>query len=260
MDIIRFVNSPEVQAHLKEIGYQPDLYTATWLVHHSRQVLLREKMQAFCELLDAYPDAEAAGVSLHALIRAHIAETEAALSAFFRGSEDSLYTVQQYNDQDRAFCGEGGIYTSFEKLRHILSDNEDVTLFRVARYYKDQDESVDTVELWPNGEVRGILSLVSELDSLLFENEPPAVPSPHKPGDLVTVYSGEYAIHSNHRYEVGVLAEKPLQYRALAYIVDGAGLVEHLGFGCDMVTLSEGELDKEARATLTKIRREHFDV
>lgn len=259
MDIIRFVNSPEVQAHLKEIGYQPDLYAATWLVHHSRQVLLREKMQAFCELLDAYPDAEAAGVSLHALIKAHIAETEAALSAFFRGSEDSLYTVQQYNDQDRAFCGEGGIYTSFEKLRHILSDNEDVTFFRVARYYKDQDESVDTVDLWPNGEVRGILSLVSELDYLLFYEVPPMIPTPYHPGDLVTTYSGKYAVHSNHRYEIGVLTETPTQYRAVAYIVDGEGEAEHLGFGCDMVTLAEGELGEEERATLSKIRREHFD-
>ena len=257
MDIIRFVNSPEVQAHLKEIGYQPDLYAATWLVHHSRQVLLSEKLKALGALPHHYPDMTLPdGRSLGSLIKEHVREKETALERFFTGDADSLYTVQIYHDEERSFCDVGGIYTSFEALRHLLADNEGVTIFRVSRYHKDCDEGCDSVDLWENGEVRDVFFPSTELDDLLFYEAPPMIPTPYRPGDLVTTYSGKYAVHSNHRYEVGVLAEAPTQYRAIAYIVDAEGEAEHLGFGCDMVRVTESELGAKERATLRKIGRE----
>lgn len=56
MDILKFVNSPDIRRYLKEIDYQPGAVEGAYLIYMSYTETLEEKMAAWKELMETVPD------------------------------------------------------------------------------------------------------------------------------------------------------------------------------------------------------------
>ena len=56
MDILRFINSKDIRNHLKEINYQFNSLEAAWLIYQCKDAKLKEKHNAWNELIETMPD------------------------------------------------------------------------------------------------------------------------------------------------------------------------------------------------------------
>lgn len=56
MDFYSFINSKDMQSYLKKIGYQFSAPEAAFLVYYSDGKSLKEKMQAWEEIISVLPD------------------------------------------------------------------------------------------------------------------------------------------------------------------------------------------------------------
>ena len=56
MDVLKFINSSALREHLKKIDYKFNGLEAAWLVYNSRDTSLDDKLSAWQEIIDTYPD------------------------------------------------------------------------------------------------------------------------------------------------------------------------------------------------------------
>jgi len=56
LDALSFINSKDIAAHLKEIGYQFNTLEASWLIYQCRTASLPEKIEAWQEVIATMPD------------------------------------------------------------------------------------------------------------------------------------------------------------------------------------------------------------
>ena len=89
MDILQFINSRNIRNHLKSIDYPFSTLEVAWIIYHSNRHTLYEKLDAFEELIQCYPDCEVkervntrAQDSLFEYITEYIAKSKEFISEF----------------------------------------------------------------------------------------------------------------------------------------------------------------------------------
>ena len=56
IDILRFVGSPDVRQHMRDIGYQPSTPEAAFLVWHCHDATLQERFAAWEQIIATMPN------------------------------------------------------------------------------------------------------------------------------------------------------------------------------------------------------------
>lgn len=108
MNILRFVNSGDVRAHLESIGWEPSPTEAAWLICRSRNHTLKERHASLRQLAEEYPDAPfGAECADGNIMNAYTAAGFGKLSdyiRFYTDTEEKLLCEFRKNDGSFAFC------------------------------------------------------------------------------------------------------------------------------------------------------------
>lgn len=159
MDVLRFINSNAIRDYLREIDYQFNTLEAAYLVHDCRFATLKEKHEAFREILETMPDMapekelgrcvmDYGNDSIHKLINLHIENKEYWIKEFY-GFEKAAYCFQLYwENGDKYYCGRYG-------SEYISDSLEEITEF-ITDYLKDDEGEVAryTITCKPSGQER----------------------------------------------------------------------------------------------------------
>ena len=121
MDILRFLNSKCIADHLLKIGYRLSTLEASWIVYNSRKAAIKEKHEAWNEIIATMPDCEmekrpwtCRRDSLHEYLKEYMALEDRFISEFYDNSrQDTVYTVAYYDWDDH----EDTVFSSFEAFR-----------------------------------------------------------------------------------------------------------------------------------------------
>ena len=58
MNYTDYINSKDMRAYLKSIGWKPNSLEASWLIFHSKNYTLKEKISAWEDLISTMTDME----------------------------------------------------------------------------------------------------------------------------------------------------------------------------------------------------------
>lgn len=129
MDIFRFINSRDIRYHLKKIDYQFNTCEAAWLVGRSLTATLRERFDAWEEIIAAMPDCAPPrpqktapqSSSFHALLREYMALLKKKL-AWFCDGEGAVYQYELETTSE-FFFDDSGMYSDlFSDLESCLRE------------------------------------------------------------------------------------------------------------------------------------------
>lgn len=129
MDIFRFINSRDIRYHLKKIDYQFNTCEAAWLVGCSLTATLRERFDAWEEIIAAMPDCAPPrplttapqSSSFHALLREYMALLKKKL-AWFCDGEGAVYQYELETASDHSFNNNGMYSDLFPDLESCRRD------------------------------------------------------------------------------------------------------------------------------------------
>ena len=90
MNLYKFINSKDVRKYMEELHYQFSILEAAFVIYHSKQVTLQEKIDAWLELTDTMPDCSITRQrgrfcieSLHEYLKCYIEFQKQSLEAFY---------------------------------------------------------------------------------------------------------------------------------------------------------------------------------
>lgn len=104
MDILRFVNSKDIRAHLAKLGYQFSSLEAAWLIYQCRDATIEEKHKAWRELIGTMPDCpmpdrkhKPCQMSLHGFLKRYMEVQDRCMEQFHKdGHGDMLAADKPY--------------------------------------------------------------------------------------------------------------------------------------------------------------------
>ncbi len=209
MDVLRFINSNAVRDYLKEINYKFNTLEAAYLVHDCRFATLKEKHEAFREILETMPDMapekelgrcvmDYGSDSIHKLIKLHIENKEHWIKEFY-GFEKAVYCFQLYwADGEKYYIDFGSepISDSLKEITDYITDYLKDDEGEVARYkitckpngqerqytirFNREGEIMD-IDIYPHdSQVGERYDTDCELETMWF-----GFPTPFKKGDIV---------------------------------------------------------------------------
>lgn len=120
MDILRFINSKDIRAHLERIGYKFDPLKAAWLIYQCRNATIAEKHAAWNELIEKMPDRKIEArrntvpqESLHAFLKLYMALEDKYIADFCDEKHaDAFDDDKPFVYKYRFTCGDGTRYDS----------------------------------------------------------------------------------------------------------------------------------------------------
>ena len=205
IDICSFLNSRDVSAHLRKIGYEFTAPEAAFVVYWSDNATLDEKIVAWREIVETMADCSMeehgcrkSAPSFHRFLLDFIDLQKRKVEQFF----DSRGCVYSYSYFEGGFQDDGNVFSNVEDcIAYIKEDwsqdcwNEDdvPSKFRISKSLIDQPESCRHSELYLNREMEVVYAYASstqgseaddDLD-LWFETMWFAFPTPFKRGDIV---------------------------------------------------------------------------
>ena len=127
MDIFRFINSRDVREYLKSRNYPFTSLEAAWLIYQCRCATIKEKHEAWQELIQTMPDCAVAErphtarhESLHQFLKEYIRTEDEILDWFFRDEKDAIYNCEFW--EYAMWCPGGGYFDSFQKCLRAYTD------------------------------------------------------------------------------------------------------------------------------------------
>lgn len=200
MDILRFINSKDIRAYLKHIGYEFNSLEAAWLIYMCRDATVNEKHKAWNELIEKMPDCKikvrentVPQESLHAFLKQYM-ELEDKYINEFRGRKHAdasgdnkpfVYKFQSIDkDGRKCDCGE------FSRFIVIDTDNNDIS-FECRKMQLNKFNSLQIAYFTPSFEFLridpGDIDSVKEryLFQDVFNGWWFKFPTPFKKGDIV---------------------------------------------------------------------------
>ena len=179
MDILRFINSKDIRNHLKEINYQFNSLEAAWLIYQCKDAKLKEKHNAWNELIETMPDCSiperlntVPQDSLHAFLKKYM-ELEDKLELEFYDAKHAdphsdykpyVYRLEYIYEDGSKFDWEN-IFSCFDALyESIMEPDEYVVSIRCIKMQIDRLNSWQIAYLTPS------FDLLS-LDPGRFENK-----------------------------------------------------------------------------------------
>lgn len=136
MDVLRFINSNAVREYLKEINYKFNTLEAAYLVYDCRFATLKEKHEAYREIIETMPDMspkeeferynnDKAYESIHELLKQHLENEERWIKEFY-GAEKAVYYYEFFWEDgkpyDRGYMTYRNISDSLEEITKTVED------------------------------------------------------------------------------------------------------------------------------------------
>lgn len=185
MDIYEFINSKDIRNYLKEINYEFSPIEAAWVVWQCLNRTLKEKHEAWQEIIDTMPDMSIedynSRISLHKFLKEIIALEEVMLEAFYRDESNAVYYY--FYIQKKVFLTYDDMIEDLKKLNN--NHNIKINLY-LSKNYPNKNNAEITIELTPYLEVKDISSaFLSEKRDSFFERLWFPIPTPFKQGDIV---------------------------------------------------------------------------
>ena len=213
MNILDFINSRDVRAHLKTISYVPDSLTAAFIVWQSKDHTLAEKEEAFKWIINNIPDMSipehiyhSERKSLHQLLKEYNRLISAHIKAFERGEIGTIYDFSvYYSAPDNEWVSDEALYSSFDGvIAAVKVELEDKELgkpkrIRIRRRVLNSRLGCDYLSLTSDMEYYSLdmgTVLPDEDNEILHLFENLCLPSPHpfKKGDIIRECAGKYLL------------------------------------------------------------------
>ena len=138
MDFYQFVNSPDVQKHLRKIRYEFSPAEAAWLVYMSRSATLKEKHAAWQTIIDTMPDdrieteLDETPTGLHAYLREYMKKQNELCRAFLGAAKpsDLFLRIRSGFEEYGKLTGNTTLSDTIERSRQEVSE-DDGTVYQV---------------------------------------------------------------------------------------------------------------------------------
>lgn len=206
MDILRFINSKDVRAHLEKTGYEFSPLEAAWLIYHSRRVSLAEKRAAWRELIATTPDCEIPArpgtvpqASLHRFLESYIALQDKCEAAFRVSDGGWIYTVafaegHCASERYRPHTCYSSFDAAVEDIRDYVSDYTDIAFVCCEKMLPNEWNSGHFAFFTPQAEIfevdRGAVPMTDaerDIWSRVFPGMWFDFPTPFAEGDILLV-------------------------------------------------------------------------
>ena len=151
MDIFRFINSRDIREYLKSQNYPFTSLEAAWLIYQCRCATIKEKHEAWQELIQTMPDCAVAErphtarhESLHQFLKEYIRTEDEILDWFFRDEKDAIYNCEFW--EYAMWCPGGEYFDSFQKCLKAYTDRRlGKMTFKITKEIVNSGQSIDVV-------------------------------------------------------------------------------------------------------------------
>lgn len=218
MDIFRFINSRDIREYLKSRNYPFTSLEAAWLIYQCRCATIKEKHEAWQELIQTMPDCAVAErphtarhESLHQFLKEYIRTEDEILDWFFRDEKDAIYNCEFW--EYAMWCPGGEYFDSLQKCLKAYTDRRlGKMTFKITKQILNSDQctyvifSADNEPLkfdtswYPEG---GDEILYGVLGGLEFD-----FPTPFTKGDILCE-SEVYEMNPSLRADLFVITDLP---------------------------------------------------
>ena len=218
MDIFRFINSRDIREYLKSQNYPFTSLEAAWLIYQCRCATIKEKHEAWQELIQTMPDCAVAErphtarhESLHQFLKEYIRTEDEILDWFFRDEKDAIYNCEFW--KYAMWCPGGEYFDSFQKCLKAYTDRRlGKMTFKITKEIVNSVQSIDVVfsadnepltfdtSWYPEG---GDEILYGVLGGLEFD-----FPTPFTKGDILCE-SEVYEMNPSLRADLFVITDLP---------------------------------------------------
>lgn len=206
MDVLKFVNSKDIREHLKNIGYQFSSLEAAWLIYQCRNATIKEKHQAWKELIRTMPDCSIAKrcntepqESLHVFLNEYMKIEDELIQEFCEEhhtdtwAENKTYVFRfKYEHDDGTSDNSSTVFSNYDTLiENVREPEEDVTLIYVYKMQVDVlscgsmaiiDRDHNFLKLYP-GEIED--KHKDEIYKGVFDGFWFEFPTPFRKGDII---------------------------------------------------------------------------
>ena len=205
MNIFRFINSKDIREYLRELQHQFTVPEAAFLIYMSRTVPLKEKFDAWQEIINTMPDCSLeerpnmkALPSFHQFLKDYMALQKKMLAGFYQ-QEKAVYTIEFYEKElgKKDWVDLGLYFPDYQTAVSNLTENwleDDVEKIRITKHYFADGAAKQEKELWIETDRQlNVLSLGekdclsdSEIDTAItFEGMWFPFPTPFHRGDIL---------------------------------------------------------------------------
>ena len=218
MDIFRFINSRDIREYLKSQNYPFTSLEAAWLIYQCRCATIKEKHEAWQELIQTMPDCAVAErphtarhESLHQFLKEYIRTEDEILDWFFRDEKDAIYNCEFW--EYAMWCPGGEYFDSFQKCLKAYTDQRlEKMTFKITKEIVNSGQSTCVVfsadneplkfdtSWYPEG---GDEILYGVLGGLEFD-----FPTPFTKGDILCE-SEVYEMNPSLRADLFVITDLP---------------------------------------------------
>lgn len=205
MNICKFINSKDIAEYLESINYQFSTIEAAYLVYQSKKATLEDKIEAWKEIIETYPDCACkrkffATESMHQFLQDYIAWQEKCIQHFYDRDEAVYIWRMKYADEEMGDYDEGEIFASFEKcfdyimneLAEEYNSDTSISAIQLKKVWLDHPgDRGKVIELTMNSnykimevEESGLTDEEGDID-FAFEEMWINLPTPFKRGDII---------------------------------------------------------------------------
>lgn len=212
MDVFKFINSRDIREYLQKINYSFSPLEVAWLVKKSKYTTLKEKHEAWREIIKTMPDCEIGATSynvfhpsLHEYLRMHMnyenrcvnrIKTEEPYTVYsykFMLSEEDGWSERNDFDVSELFSDFSTCFTyALDKCR-ILLGKEDIEECRICirKCWLDRKGNFIDAEITQSGEIIRVFDaseiFSEELDAIWYGIDVKRMdfPTPFKSGDII---------------------------------------------------------------------------
>lgn len=153
MNIFDFINSRDIRKHLEGIDYKFASLEAAWLVWQSKHHTVKEKHNAWQEIMDTMPDCEVdprskfkCKTNLHSFLKKLIEEENAIIDEFYK-HENCVY-MYRYKEvgfdtwiDDFNMC-----FSKLDDCMRTIKKEEDITRIKIIKRYIDDITRTISIE------------------------------------------------------------------------------------------------------------------
>ena len=159
MNIFRFINSKDIREYLRELQHQFTVPEAAFLIYMSRTVPLKEKFDAWQEIINTMPDCSLeerpnmkALPSFHQFLKDYMALQKKMLAGFYQ-QEKAVYTIEFYEKELGKYdwVDLGLYFPDYQTAVSNLTENwleDDVEKIRITKHYFADGAAKQKKELW----------------------------------------------------------------------------------------------------------------
>jgi hypothetical protein len=207
MNVFEFINSHDVAEHLESIDYSFSPVEAAWLVWQSKKHTMKERHDAWREIIRVYPDCSIEHLSeepytegLHRYLEEYMEMEEALVRDFLQNESGDVYRYTMFCENNHDWCEDTDFFVCFEDAFSAFTEDRDLSP-RFAVFTKSKSGKYG-YKIYCRTTVDGQIVKINRSDFLEDEksgnlfyhivNWDVHFPTPFQKGDLLTTVKGKY--------------------------------------------------------------------